>query len=144
MARIRKSNDTAALFVTPRNSQRHLGRHAAGRVGEQQFVVEIARNENLADEGLDEIPLGDAFAITGLDHTVVAEIIDEGAADLEVVVAESLAAARRMKVDVALAALVEELRAARFVENDRRGPHIILHNGLEAIEHICDVRRATD
>ena len=74
----------------------------------------------------------------------VAQVVDQSAADLEVVVAETLAAACGMKIDVAFAALVEKFRAARFVEHDRRRAHRILHHRLEALENVRHICRLSD
>ena len=144
MARIRESDDAAALLVTAGDTKRDLGGDTAGGIGQQQFVIEIAGKENLADKGLDEVPFGDTLAIAGLDHAIVAQIVDESAADLQVVVTKTLAAAGGMKIDVSFAALVEKFRAAGFVEHNGRGAYIILYDGLEPIENVRDIGCAAD
>ena len=144
MARIRESDDAAALLVTAGDSKRNLGSNTARRIGQQQLVIEIAGNENLADKGLDEVPFGDTPAIAGLDYAIVAQIIDESAADLQVVVTKTLAAAGGMEIDVTLAALVEKFRATRFIEHDGRCAHMILHDGLETIENVRAIGWATN
>ena len=127
------------FFVTARDTKRNLGGDTARRIGQQQFVIELAGNENLADKGLDEVPFGDTLAIAGLNHAIVAQIVDQSAADLKVVVTKTLAAAGGMKIDVSFAALVEKFRAAGLVEHDGRGAHIVLYNGLEPIENVRDI-----
>ena len=111
---------------------------------QQHFVIEVAGNEDLADEGLDEVSFGDTLAIAGLNHTIVAQVVDKSAANLQVVVTKTLAAAGGMEIDVTLAALVEKFRATRFIEHDGRCAHMILHDGFETIENVRDIGWATN
>ena len=108
MARIRKRDDATTIGVAARDFQRDFSGDAGRRIGEQELVVKLSKYENVLDKGLDEIPLGDTLAIAGLDHTVGAQIINESATRLRIVVAEGLAATGPIEIDAPRSSKISE------------------------------------
>ena len=136
MERVGEVDDRLAAGALTGQLERRLHRVRAGRAGEHQLVVQVARGEHQLLESLQEIALGGGLLIQRVSDAITLDVVDKRGLQRVIVVPVVEGTRTGEEIQVIPAVLAEQVRAFGAVEGGRPGTAVAANFRFELFEHI--------
>src|SRR5690606_10146307 len=130
------SSDVCSSDLLASQLQGGLDGIGAGRAGELQLVLPVARLQQHAIDRFKKILLGRGGHVQAVYYAVGLQVLDDLGLEDGIVVSVVQGARAAEEVDIFPSSFVQQQRAARLIENHRERPDVATDLGLHPVKNI--------